>query len=317
MTERWTLTVSAAQAGTRLDAFCAAETGVSRARIADWVDQGQVRRNDRRPVKASLRVAEGEVWEVVAPEPTALDTVAEEMPLDIVFEDDQVVVVNKPSGLVVHPAPGHASGTLVNGLLAHCDDLDGVGDVLRPGIVHRIDKETSGLLVVTKTNRAHATLSEQFATHTVRRRYLLLCARVSGQGLDDRGTIASTHARHPVDRKRFTGKLPEGRRAVSHYEVLERFRDGAMLVACNLETGRTHQIRMHLSEAGCPLLGDEMYGGRSVAETALIDRVALHAATLGFRHPDGRELDFEAALPDDFSAALTALRAGRTWRKSR
>ena len=317
MTERWTLTVSDEQAGSRLDAFCAAGTGVSRARIADWVDQGQVRRNDKRPVKASLRVVAGEVWEVITPEPVALDTVAEEMPLNIVFEDDQVVVVNKPSGLVVHPAPGHATGTLVNGLLAHCDDLDGVGDVLRPGIVHRIDKETSGLLVVTKTNAAHATLSEQFARHSVRRNYLLLCARVSGQGLEDRGTITSTHARHPVDRKRFTGRLPEGKRAVTHYEVLERFRDGGMLVTCNLETGRTHQIRMHLSEAGCPLLGDEMYGGRSVAETALISRVALHAATLGFCHPDGRELDFDAPLPEDFAAALAALRAGRTWRKPR
>jgi 23S rRNA pseudouridine1911/1915/1917 synthase len=317
MLERWTLTVSPEQAGSRLDAFCAAETGVSRARIADWVASAQVWREDRKLVKPSFRITEGEVWTVEAPAPAPLDTVAESMALDIVFEDDQVVVVNKPSGLVVHPAAGHATGTLVNGLLAHCDDLDGVGDVLRPGIVHRIDKETSGLIVVTKTNGAHATLSEQFAQHTVRRNYLLLCARVSGQGLEDRGTIETTHARHPVDRKRFTGRLAEGKRAVTHYEVRERFRDGAMLVACRLETGRTHQIRMHLSEAGCPLLGDEMYGGRSVAETALIDRVGLHAATLGFCHPDGRELDFEASLPDDFAAALAALRAGRTWRKPR
>lgn len=317
MPERWTLTVPDEQAGSRLDAFAASETGVSRARIADWVAAGRVTRGDARPVKASLRVVAGEVWQVEAPEPEPLDTVAETMPLDLVFEDDQVVVVNKPSGLVVHPAPGHASGTLVNGLLAHCDDLDGVGDVLRPGIVHRIDKETSGLLVVTKTDAAHAALSAQFAAHSVRRNYLLLCARVSGAGLEERGCFRTTHGRHPVDRKRFTGRLPEGKSAVTHYEVLERFRDGAMLVRCRLETGRTHQIRVHLSEAGCPLLGDERYGGRSVAETSLIERVALHAATLGFRHPDGRELDFEAPLPDDFAAALAALRAGRTWRKPR
>lgn len=317
MPERWTVTVSDDQAGARLDAFAASETGVSRARIAEWVAAGRVTRGDGRTVKPSLRVVAGEVWQVEAPEPEPLDTVAQEMPLDVVFEDDQVVVVNKPSGLVVHPAPGHETGTLVNGLLAHCDDLDGVGDVLRPGIVHRIDKETSGLLVVTKTNAAHAALSAQFAAHSVRRSYLLLCARVSGVALDDSGTFRTTHGRHPVDRKRFTGRLPEGKSAVTHYEVLERFRDGAMLVKCRLETGRTHQIRVHLSEAGCPLLGDAMYGGRSVAETALIDRVALHAATLGFCHPDGRELDFETPLPADFAHALAALRAGQTWRKSR
>jgi 23S rRNA pseudouridine1911/1915/1917 synthase len=311
----WRLEVGEPDAGTRLDAFCARATGVSRARLEVWIASGRVHGERGAVTRTSTRVVPGQVWTVHAPDPEPLQALAQPIDLDIVFEDPDVVVVNKPSGLVVHPAPGHASGTLVNGLLHHIDDLEGIGDVLRPGIVHRIDKETSGLLVVSKTDRAHALLTAQFAAHSVERSYHLLCVRVNGPGLEDAGRIETTHGRHPDDRRRFTGRGAEGRRAVTNYRVLERFRDGAMLVEARLETGRTHQIRMHLSEAGCPLLGDELYAGRTVADNALIGRVALHARTLGFTHVDGSRLRFEVEPPEDFATAHERLRNGATWRR--
>jgi 23S rRNA pseudouridine1911/1915/1917 synthase len=246
--------------------------------------------------------------------PTAVELVPQAIDVPVVYEDDDVIVVYKPAGLVVHPAPGHPDGTLVNALLHLCGDrLAGVGGELRPGIVHRIDRDTSGLLVATRNDRAHRHLQAQFAAHTVQREYRAIVARTSGPLLPSEGTFDTAHGRHPTDRKRFTGKRGR-RRAVTHFRVLERFASGAALVACTLETGRTHQIRVHLSEAGHPILGDPLYGGRSASSTRLIDRLALHALSLGFTLPDGTPLYFEVPPPEDFAQALEKLARGAQWR---
>ncbi len=203
----------------------------------------------------------------------------------------------------------------MNALLHHCSDLAGVGGELRPGIVHRIDRDTSGLIVATKNDAAHACLQAQFAAHTVQREYRALCAHTRGPALDDAITFETRHRRHPNDRLRFTGQHGGDRHAVTHVRVVERFADGAIEVACTLETGRTHQIRMHLSEAGYPLLGDPLYGGRAAAASRLIERTALHARVLGFVHPDERELAFTAEPPQDFLQARQKLQQGASWRR--
>ena len=214
--------------------------------------------------------------------------------------------------MVVHPSPGHPDGTLVNALLHHMDDLAGIGGELRPGIVHRIDKDTSGALAVIKPDElAHRTSPEQFRRHDIERRYHAL---VFDQGLDDRGTFETLHGRDPNHRVRFTGRVERGRRAVTHWRVLERFDSQAALVECRLETGRTHQIRMHFADDHCPLLGDQLYGGRATRDNRLIDRQALHAHTLGFEHLDGQHVHATAPYPDDFAHALDALRDGKQWR---
>jgi 23S rRNA pseudouridine1911/1915/1917 synthase len=213
--------------------------------------------------------------------------------------------------LVVHPAPGHYTGTLVHGLLHRYSGLSGSlggdADGIRPGIVHRLDKNTSGVMVIARSDVAMKALAQQFAVHSIQRRYLALAL---GAHLGDEGTVDTGHSRHPRDRKRFTGHLESRRRAITHYKTLETHPQKTSLVACTLETGRTHQIRMHLAEKGAPILGDTMYGGER-ANTRLIDRQALHAQVLGFVHPDGRQLRFEAAPPPDFQQALELLRAGK------
>jgi 23S rRNA pseudouridine1911/1915/1917 synthase len=248
------------------------------------------------------------------PPATPIDAQPQAIPLAIVYEDDDVIVINKAPGMVVHPAPGHPDGTLVNALLHHCENLSGIGGRIRPGIVHRIDRDTSGLLVATKNDRAHRCLAEQFAAHSIERVYEAVVVRVHGPGLPDRITIDTPHRRHPDHRRRFTGLAGGERRAITHVEVVLRGVDGAMRVRCRLSTGRTHQIRVHLSEKGCPLLGDPLYGGRAVVANRWIPRVALHAATLGFIAPDGRSLRFESALPDDLANAVLRLERGETWR---
>ena len=213
--------------------------------------------------------------------------------------------------MVVHPAPGHADGTLVNALLHHCRDLAGVGGELRPGIVHRIDRDTSGLIVATKNDAAHSCLQAQFAAHTVLREYRALCAHTRGPALDDEVTFETRHRRHPSDRLRFTGQHGGDRHAVTHVTVVERFVDGALEVACTLETGRTHQIRMHLSEAGYPLLGDPLYGARRCGDARLdgFPRQALHAFRLGLVHPrSGEAMRWEVPLATDFATLLDELR---------
>lgn len=298
-------------AGMRLDVFLAEKDDppISRSQVKKRITRGEVR-VDGAHTKAGhkLRVGEQVVWDYEPPTPLSADP--QDIPLDVLWEDDHAAVVNKPAGMVVHPAPGHPDGTLVNAILFHFSKVAETGATFRPGIVHRIDKDTSGAIVVTKTLEAHHHLAALFHDHDIERAYHAL---VVGPGLDDEGTFDTLHGRDPNHRKRFTSRVDKGRRAVTHYRVLERFRNGACLVECRLETGRTHQIRMHLSEAHAPLLADPMYGGRKVSQSRLIDRQALHARTLGFRHIDGSEVHVEAPYPDDFASALEALRAGKEW----
>ncbi len=309
----WLGTTDDESVGVRLDVWLARATGESRSRLSALIGDGAVRVDGDDSIRPSLRLEAGQAVSVEFPPAAPVDAAPEDIPLDVVYEDEHVVVVNKAPGMVVHPAPGHPGGTLVNALLHHCAGLSSVGGIARQGIVHRIDRDTSGLIVATRTDAAHRHLAAQFAAHTVDREYLALCVRLGGDGLAARGRIVTGHARSLDDRRRFTGRLG-GRSAITNYEIRERFGDGAMLVACRLETGRTHQIRMHLTERGCPLLGDPLYGGNVASRSPLIRRTALHALTLGFTLPDGRRVSFEAPLPPDFRGAVEALRAGRSWR---
>ncbi len=299
--------------GARLDKVLAALGVASRSTLQRWMDEGRVH-VDGAPGRAKQKVRPGqriEVWPAPPPPSAALP---EDLPLDVRFEDAHLLVVHKPAGLVVHPAPGHPSGTLVNALLHHVDFADAAGDPMRPGIVHRLDKDTSGLLVVAKTEAAREGLVARFAAHDVERRYdALVLGHVEGAR-----TFDTLHGRHPRDRKKFSGRVPRGKRAVTHVEpvvALPPSAPRATHVMCRLETGRTHQIRVHLAEAGHPLLGDGLYG-RSPRDPRLRDiagelgRQALHAATLGFEHPvTGTAHRWEAALPQDFQVARDALAA--------
>ena len=301
---------------------------LSRSRIAALIAAGAVSKGGEAQTSAKAPVAEGEVWEIAVPPAERSDIGAEDIPLSVVFEDNEVIVVDKPAGMVVHPAPGTPSGTLVNALIAHCGDrLSGVGGVARPGIVHRIDKDTSGLLVAAKTDRAHAHLSDLFARHEIERAYLAVChgvpdagdprlMGVPGVSRDGAWIKVTTRLdRHRTDRQRQAVFFDRGRHAVTHVGVRERF-EGAALVECRLETGRTHQIRVHMAHAGHALVGDPVYGGRrrlSVGTPGAqaangFSRQALHAATLGFVHPNGSEMRFESALPEDMAELTEALR---------
>ncbi|MEI4471059.1 RluA family pseudouridine synthase [Frigidibacter sp. MR17.24] len=308
------------------------EWSLSRSRLAKLIAEGAVTRNGEVITEPKARVAGGEVIEIDVGEPETLDTLPEAIPLSVVYEDDELIVIDKPAGMVVHPAPGTPSGTLVNALLHHCgDSLSGIGGARRPGIVHRIDKETTGLLVVAKTDRAHHGLAAQFEAHTVERHYIAFC-----HGIPDRADprlrglkgvsfeaggilrIATHLARHRTDRQRQAVVWEEGRHAVTRARVVEGWPGPVAMLDCWLETGRTHQIRVHLSYCGHGLLGDQTYGGRRrVAASQLgaeraeaaeaFPRQALHAATLGFVHPaTGEEMRFESPLPADM-AELAAL----------
>lgn len=282
----------------------------SRSEVQRWIDAGNVS-VDGVVATRSTRAKAGAQIDATPLAPATSEARAEDIPLSILFEDEQLLVVDKPAGLVVHPAPGHASGTLVNAYLHHVGGAaeDDEGDPARPGIVHRLDKETSGVMVIAKTAIAREALMVRFAAHDLERAYLGIAIGVHPPS----ATYDTQHGRHPRDRKRFTSKLKSGKRAVTHVERVELLR-GATLVRCRLETGRTHQIRVHLTEHGFPLLGDKVYGGkprdahlREVGET--LGRQALHAAVLGFPHPiSGAALRFEAPLPADFQIALRALR---------
>ena len=258
---------------------------------------------DSRPVKASYRVSDGEEVKIAIPEPITLDIEPENIPLEIVHEDKDLLIVNKPQGMVVHPAPGHYSGTLVNALLYHCKDyLSDINGVMRPGIVHRIDRDTSGLLVICKNNRAHHALAEQFAVHSITRTYRAI---VYNNIKNDEGTVDAPLARMKNDRKKI-GIDPAGRRAVTHYRVLERF-GKYTYIECRLETGRTHQIRVHMSSIGHPLIGDPVYGPSK--DHFHLNGQMLHAMTLGFIHPGSQEyVSYEAALPAYFERFLVNLR---------
>ncbi|HTO53954.1 MAG TPA: RluA family pseudouridine synthase [Myxococcota bacterium] len=293
-------------AGQRLDAALAKlEPSLSRAQVRRLIEAGEVTVSGAL-VKPAHRLRAGEAIAGRVPEPEPTEVMAEELPLAVLFEDGDVVVIDKPAGLVVHPAPGHSGGTLVNALLHHCRDLSGVGGELRPGIVHRLDKDTSGVLVVAKNDAAHRSLAAQFKAHSVLREYLAL---VRGSPRAESGTIEAAIGRHPTDRKRMSTKTRRGRAALTHYKVEERLR-GATLLRVRLGTGRTHQVRVHLSSIGLAILGDPVYGGGRAPGVELgLRRQALHAAVLGFTHPrSGDALRFESPLPADLARALEALR---------
>lgn len=272
----------------------------SRTQVQQWIKDGLVLVNGQ-SVKTNYKCNVNDEIEISIPDPENLEIVAEEMDLDIYFEDEDVVVVNKPKGMVVHPAAGHTTGTLVNGLMAHCKDLSGINGVLRPGIVHRIDKDTSGLLMVAKNDRAHESLVNQLVEKTVTRKYLAL---VHGNIAHDYGTIDAPIGRDPKDRQSMT-VVDNGKHAVTHFRVIERFKDFTF-VECRLETGRTHQIRVHMKYIGYPLAGDPKYGPRKTLD---LNGQALHAAVLGFTHPrTGEYLEFEAPLPPYYEQLLLKLR---------
>ncbi len=311
------LTVDAAQAGGRLDAVIAgAIAELSRAQVQRLIEDGQVALAGTVATKPGARVREGDAIEVRVPAPEPLEVAAEDIPLRVMYEDAELIVIDKPAGLVVHPAAGHASGTLVNALLFHCKDLSGIGGVLRPGIVHRLDKDTSGVMVATKTDRAHAALGAAFAAKSrgeaggIDRTYLAITSPAPAKPT---GTLRTAYGRHPVDRKRFSSRVASGKPAVTHWEVVEPLH-AAAVVRFRLETGRTHQIRVHAADHGFALIGDPVYGHKprdarlaDVART--LGRQALHAETLAFDHPvTGERLSFTSPLPDDLARAIQTLR---------
>lgn len=307
--------VPAESAGQRLDAFLATRLpDLSRAAVQRLIDDGQVLLNNGKP-RSSLKLAGGEQISVEVPPPVPAIPLAEQIPLDVLYEDHDLIVINKPAGMTVHPGAGVDSGTLVNALLGHCTDLSGIGGEIRPGIVHRLDKGTSGVLVAAKNDIAHRGLAEQFAAHSIKRLYWAL---IYGSPNDDTGKVSNSIGRHPTDRLRMSGKAKHGKEATTNWRVLERF-GATSLVQLRLETGRTHQIRVHLSEAGMPLLGDPLYpdGGRfnNLKDSRLkgmishLGRQALHARVLGFIHPvTGQYLEFGSEPPEDFSSILAYLR---------
>ena len=299
--------------GWRLDrALAAAIPTLSRERLKVLISKGAVLEESGAAIRdPAAKARPGGVYRVHVPAPTEAHNVPQDIPLEILFEDEHLLVVDKPAGLVVHPAAGNPDGTLVNALLHHCGGrLSGIGGVARPGIVHRIDKDTSGLLVVAKTDVAHEHLSRQFARHTILRRYLAIVAHVP---VPASGSVDAPLARSAADRKKM-GIVAEGRgkRAVTHYRLLQPLRDAA-LVECSLETGRTHQVRVHMTSIGHPLLGDPVYGGRKPVHRDLLRelgfrRQALHATELGFVHPVSKEnLSFKSPLPSDMQELFRAL----------
>ncbi len=294
--------VTARESGERIDALLA-HSGFTRSAAARLIEAGRVTRAGQRVRKSEL-TREGDVFEVDAPDEAApAAAVPEDIPLDVVYEDADVIVVNKPRGLVVHPAPGHPDGTLVNALLYHCgDSLSGVGGELRPGIVHRLDRDTSGLIIAAKNDFAHLALSAQLADRSLSRIYE---AVVHGSFREDSGTVDAPIGRHPTDRKRMAVTDKNSRPAVTHWEVIARYR-GFAHVRCVLETGRTHQIRVHMARIGHPLLGDMVYGAGKPEKG--LEGQCLHARELKFRHPrTGEEIRLRSELPAYFTEVLSRL----------
>ena len=304
-----TLYVDNADVGMRLDVFLTNELeNISRSMIQKMIIYEQVTVNGDAE-KPGRKIKPGDIITVDIPTPIAPNVKAEDIPLDILYEDEHLIVLNKPKGMVVHPAPGHGGGTLVNGLLYRFGhELSGINGCLRPGIVHRIDKDTSGLLVVAKNDAAHQSLSAQLASHAVRREYIAVAA---GSFAADSGTVDRPIGRHPVQRKKMA-VVPKGRRAVTHYSVTQRFELPARCsyIRLTLETGRTHQIRVHMASIGHPILGDQVYGPASPAPWLAADGQVLHAEVLGFSQPrTGEFMEFRAEMPEYFGRALAKLGA--------
>lgn len=289
----------------RIDKFIALQwEDVTRSYIQKLIKDNRVCVNSK-PVKANYKVSLQDVILITVPEPEPLEVIPENIPLDIIYEDLDVVIINKPKDMVVHPAPGHYAGTLVNGLLYHCkDELSGINGVMRPGIVHRIDRNTTGLLVVCKNDKAHNRLAEQLKVHSITRKYVAI---VHGTFKEWEGTIEGPIGRHPIDRKKMAINHKNGKSAITHYKVLEQFSNKYAYIECQLETGRTHQIRVHMASIGHPLLGDDVYG--PAKSNFSLEGQTLHAKTLGFIHPSTNTyVEFEAPLPSYFEELLQKLR---------
>ena len=295
------LTAATEHAGIRLDAFLSADGALTRSQAARLIAEGRVRVNGK-PAAKSARLSGGETVTVDVPQLRETALPPQDIPLDVVYEDDDVIVVNKPTGLVVHPAPGHPDGTLVNALLHHCgDSLSGIGGEKRPGIVHRIDRDTSGLIIAAKNDAAHLALSAQLKDHSLSRTYECL---VTGNMKQDSGTVDAPIGRSSADRKKMA-VVPTGRRAVTHWEVVARY-PGVTHLRCRLETGRTHQIRVHMAHIGHPILGDTVYGAKKPVPG--LTGQCLHAAGLRFIHPrTGEPVELHCPLPPEFTAMLQKL----------
>ena len=295
------LTAATEHAGVRLDAFLSADGALTRSQAARLIAEGRVRVNGK-PAAKSARLSGGETVTVDVPQLRETALPPQDIPLDVVYEDDDVIVVNKPTGLVVHPAPGHPDGTLVNALLHHCgDSLSGIGGEKRPGIVHRIDRDTSGLIIAAKNDAAHLALSAQLKDHSLSRTYECL---VTGNMKQDSGTVDATIGRSSADRKKMA-VVPTGRRAVTHWEVVARY-PGVTHLRCRLETGRTHQIRVHMAYIGHPILGDTVYGAKKPVPG--LTGQCLHASGLRFVHPrTGEPVELHCPLPPEFTAMLQKL----------
>ncbi len=300
--EKTLITVDEKDEGIRIDKYLTQIfEDKSRSFIQGLIEKENIKVNGKIP-KSNYKLRKSDEIEIIIPEPQILKVEPENIPIDIVYEDEDVIVVNKPQGMVVHPAPGNYNGTLVNALLYHCKDLSSINGVIRPGIVHRIDKDTSGILVVAKNDEAHNKLSEQLKDHSMKREYYAL---IEGRLKNDSGTIDKPLGRNKKDRLKI-GIVEDGKRAVTHYEVLERY-NGYTLIKCVLETGRTHQIRVHMSSIGFPLVGDPLYGFKR--QKFKVEGQVLHAKTLGFIHPrSGKYMEFTSELPQYFEDLLNKLR---------
>ena len=297
------ITLKSDISGVRIDKFISDNLeNQSRSYVQKLIEDGLVTLNEK-PVKAKYKVKIGDEFNIVIPEAEELDIVAEDIPLDIIYEDNDILVVNKPKGMVVHPAPGHYTGTLVNAIMYHCkDNLSGINGVLRPGIVHRIDMNTTGSLLVCKSDKAHQIMADKFKVHDLTRKYHCI---VHGNIKEDEGVINAPIGRHPIDRKKMSTKCKNGRNAITHYKVLKRF-GNYTYVECQLETGRTHQIRVHMASIGHPVLGDDVYGPSKCPFK--LDGQTLHAKILGIEHPiTGEYMEFDAPLPEYFEKLLKKL----------
>ena len=304
--ERLTIEVTSQDSGSRIDRFLTDKLGgqFSRSHIKKMIDSGCVQIGGT-AIKAHRKIRPGEIIDIREPEPQKVDVRPEEIPLDIVFEDGDLIVVNKSAGMVTHPGAGNYEGTLVNALMGHCPALSSVGGQYRPGIVHRLDKGTSGLMVIAKNDSVHKELSKQFAGHTVKKVYYAI---VKGIVQLDHGTISAPIGRSSYDRKKMSVRFEESKPAVTNYSVIKRFKD-CTLLDIRIETGRTHQIRVHVKYLGYPVLGDETYGGKHQD----LKRPALHAKTLGFEHPVSKKyMEFDSELPEDLKGFLKRYETKKT-----